>query len=89
MSTRPKHRGAPSQQTVSSAACSVHEFARGSRVAPAVYTVPEFCSSHRISRALFYIMAREGRGPAIIKAGRRTLVSKEAAEQWRARMEAA
>jgi hypothetical protein len=51
------------------------------------FTVPEFCETHRISRALFYILARDGRGPAIIKAGRRTLISAEAAEAWRRRME--
>src|SRR5260370_21874123 len=59
------------------------------QVPPAAFTVPEFCSAHRISRALFYIMARDGRGPRLIKAGRRTLISAEAAEHWRRRMEAA
>lgn len=58
------------------------------RVVPAAFTIPEFCAAHRISRALFYILAREGRAPAIIKAGRRTLVSVEAAANWRRAMEA-
>ena len=58
------------------------------QVPPAAFTVPEFCSAHRISRALFYIMARDGRGPAIFKCGRRTLISIEAANDWRRRMEA-
>jgi len=58
-------------------------------VAPAAFTIPEFCAAHRISRALFYILAREGRAPAIIKAGRRTLISNEAAARWRRDMEAA
>jgi hypothetical protein len=51
------------------------------------YSVPEFCSSHRISRGLFYRLLQERRGPKIFKAGRRTLISTEAAAEWRARME--
>ena len=58
-------------------------------VAVAAFTIPEFCNAHRISRALFYVLAREGRAPAIIKAGRRTLISAEAAARWRRDMEAA
>jgi len=58
-------------------------------VAVAAFTIPEFCEAHRISRALFYVLAREGRAPAIIKAGRRTLISAEAAARWRRDMEAA
>ena len=50
-------------------------------------SVDEFCREHSISRGLFYRLLREGRGPTIIHAGRRTLVSKEAAEEWRRRME--
>lgn len=58
-------------------------------VALAAFTIPEFCAAHRISRALFYILARDGRAPAIIKAGRRTLISSESAARWRRDMEAA
>ena len=58
-------------------------------VSPFAFTVPEFCAAHRISRALFYILARDGRAPAVIKAWRRTIISTEAAASWRARMEAA
>ena len=50
-------------------------------------SIPEFCSAHRISRALFYILQRTGRGPRIMRVGRRTLVSAEAAAEWRRRME--
>jgi hypothetical protein len=56
---------------------------------PIAFTVPEFCEAHRISRALFYILLKDGRGPAIIKAGRRTLIAADAAAAWRRRMEAA
>jgi hypothetical protein len=54
-----------------------------------MYSVAEFCRDHGISRGLFYSLLREGRAPRVIKAGRRTLISREAAEEWRQRMEAA
>ncbi len=54
-----------------------------------IYSVTDFCREHGISRGLFYSLLREGRGPRVIKAGRRTLISREAAEEWRRRMESA
>jgi hypothetical protein len=54
---------------------------------PAAFTVSEFCEAHRISRALFYLLVREGTGPRILKAGRRTLITIDAAAEWRRRME--
>lgn len=50
-------------------------------------SVTEFCREFGISRGLFYCLLRKGQGPSIIKAGRRTLISQEAAEQWRRGME--
>lgn len=50
-------------------------------------TVDEFCQAHRISRGTFYNLLRDGRGPAVMKIGARTLVSIEAAAAWRRRME--
>ena len=55
----------------------------------AAFSVTEFCREHGISRGLFYILLRDGRGPRIMKAGRRTLISHEAAAEWRERMEVA
>ena len=57
---------------------------------PAVanFDVDSFCEAHKISRAFFYRLVKEGRGPTITKLGARTLVSIEAAAEWRARMEA-
>lgn len=51
------------------------------------FSVDSFCRAHGISRGLFYKLAREGRGPAIMKLNTRTLISREAAEEWRRRME--
>jgi hypothetical protein len=47
------------------------------------YSVDEFCRRHSICRANFYNLVRAGQGPLIKKAGKRTLISKEAAAAWR------
>jgi hypothetical protein len=49
--------------------------------------VDGFCREHGISRAHFYNLLKHGDGPAIMKVGRRTLISAEAAAAWRHRME--
>jgi predicted DNA-binding transcriptional regulator AlpA len=51
------------------------------------YSVREFCQAHGISRALFYKLEAAGRGPRVMKIGRRTLISKVAAEEWRSHIE--
>ncbi len=52
------------------------------------FTVSEFCEAHgRMSRTLFYSLVKEGKGPRLMKIGRRTLVSQEAAADWRRAME--
>ena len=50
--------------------------------------VSGFCREHGISRAHFYNLLKRGDGPVIMKVGRRTLISAEAAAEWRRRMEA-
>ena len=52
-----------------------------------MYSVIEFCQAHRISRGTFYKLLGEGLGPTAVKIGRRTLISSEAAQEWRRRME--
>jgi hypothetical protein len=51
------------------------------------YSVAEFCDAHCISRALFYLLQARGDGPRIMKAGKRTLISVDAAQEWCERME--
>ena len=53
-----------------------------------VFSVNEFCRRHGICRATFYNLLKTGRGPAFMKVGSRVLISREAAEQWRRKMEA-
>lgn len=52
------------------------------------YTFPGFCSDHHISRSFLYKLIKEGQGPRLMKIGRRTLISTEAAADWRAKIEA-
>lgn len=52
------------------------------------YSIPQFCSAHCISRALFYVLLKNGQAPDIMKLGRRTLISAEAAEMWRKKITA-
>ena len=54
---------------------------------PVTYDVNAFCRAHRISRAHFYKLVKERRGPRLMKVGRRTLISTEAARDWRQAME--
>ena len=50
-------------------------------------SIPSFCQAHGISRATFYNLMKRGEGPTVMKVGKRTLVSDEAAAAWRRRME--
>ena len=50
-------------------------------------SITEFCHDHGISRSVFYRLTKERRAPRAVKVGRRTLISREAAEAWRRRME--
>jgi predicted DNA-binding transcriptional regulator AlpA len=51
------------------------------------YSVAAFCAAHGLSRAMLYLLLKDGKAPAVMKIGRRTLVSVEAAATWRKRME--
>ena len=53
------------------------------------FSISEFCRRHGISRAHFYNLSKSGDAPAVMRVGRRTLVSAEAAAAWRRRMEEA
>ena len=61
--------------------------AHSAPVPHACFTINEFCQAHRISRSHFYDLTRRGQGPTIMKAGYATLISIEAAAEWRRRME--
>ncbi len=51
------------------------------------FSITGFCAAHSISRALFYLLIKRGDAPKLMKVGRRTLISQEAAADWRKQME--
>jgi hypothetical protein len=53
------------------------------------YGVDDFCARHGISRAYLYLLWQRGDGPRCMQVGSRRLISREAAADWRARMETA
>ena len=69
----------------------IAQAASAARFAPGgeVFTIEEFCRAHRISRSLYFRMKWDGYGPREMKVGRRVLVSKEAAADWRREREVA
>jgi len=56
---------------------------QGNVTGKACYSVDEFCSAHAISRAMFYKLRADGKAPRTMSVGSRTLVSYEAAADWR------
>lgn len=50
-------------------------------------SVNEFCEAHGICRATLYNLWRDGKGPRFFHAGRRRLITPEAAAEWRHKME--
>ena len=57
-------------------------------IPPAAYSIKAFCIAHNISEAFFFKLKKEGRGPREMAVGRRTLISIEAAADWRHEREA-
>lgn len=51
------------------------------------FSIKEFCELHAISRSFFYVLREKGKAPRLMKVGRRTLISAEAAAEWRKNME--
>jgi len=54
---------------------------------PDVFTIAEFCAVHHISRTTFYALKKAGQGPRTFKVGRRVLITREAADDWRKKLE--
>jgi hypothetical protein len=51
------------------------------------YSIEHFCCAHGLGRSTLYKLIKEGRGPRLMKVGKRTLISAEAAAEWRKRFE--
>lgn len=56
-------------------------------IALGALSVKQFCQSYGISRTTFYALVKDGRGPALMRPGGRTLISRKAAEAWERDME--
>ena len=54
---------------------------------PHAFTVDEFAEAYRISRATIYNLWRDGEGPTRMRVRGRVLISRDAAEKWRASVE--
>ncbi|NCC61987.1 MAG: transcriptional regulator [Verrucomicrobiae bacterium] len=50
-------------------------------------SINTFCKTYGISRSLFYKLDKAGKAPRTMTVGRRRLISAEAAQEWRERME--
>jgi hypothetical protein len=55
---------------------------------PSLMSVQSFVAEYGISRSLLYKLWKEGGGPKITRVRGRTLISSEAAMEWRRRVEA-
>jgi hypothetical protein len=60
---------------------------RGERPERRAYSVDEYCDVYNFCRATLYNRWREGGGPRRMKVGARTLISVEAAEDYRRQCE--
>lgn len=50
------------------------------------FSVPEFCFAHNICRATLFNLLKAGAGPKLLKVGRRSLITADAAREWRERL---
>jgi hypothetical protein len=52
-------------------------------------SILEFCAAFGLSEDFFYKLKRQGQAPRLMRVGSRTLISMEAADEWRKAREAA
>jgi predicted DNA-binding transcriptional regulator AlpA len=52
-------------------------------------SIIEFCEAFGISEDFFYKLKRQGQTPKLMKVGKRTMISMEAANEWRIERETA
>ncbi len=46
-------------------------------------SIAQFCKNNNISLAMYFKLQREGRGPAVMKVGRRSIISDASEDAWR------
>jgi hypothetical protein len=52
------------------------------------FLIEEWCEKRRISRAFYYVMRREGKGPRELRNGRKVTITHEADMEWQRAREA-
>jgi len=52
------------------------------------YKIEEWCERRRISRAFYYVMKRQGRGPRELRNGRKVTITRQADAEWQKAREA-
>lgn len=65
----------------------MHEVTQGGAARRALWPIDEFCSSHGISKTTAYDLLSSGALTAV-KVGRRSLLTAESVERWRASLPA-
>jgi hypothetical protein len=58
-------------------------------VVAAAFTIAEFCTAHRISRATYYNLKQRGQAPDEARVLGRIIITKESAAAWRRKRTAA
>jgi predicted DNA-binding transcriptional regulator AlpA len=53
------------------------------------FDIPSFAAAFGFSEAFFYKLVSQGQGPRLMKIGRRTFITFEAADEWQRQREAA
>ena len=65
-------------------------YARGPpQLAVAAFTIPEFCTAHRISRTFYYELRKRGLGPDEAELLGKKIITHESAAKWRKQRTAA
>jgi hypothetical protein len=54
----------------------------------AAYTIDEWCHWRRLSKALYFKLQRQGKGPRVTRINRKVTISREADAAWAAAREA-
>ncbi len=47
-----------------------------------MFSIIEFCQYCRISRSFFYLLQRQGKGPALTRIGARVLIARDTVDEW-------
>jgi hypothetical protein len=83
--TTPAHRGKKKSSDVETSASATAPETDGAIDAMSIRV---FCKRHGISPSFFHYLQKHGKGPRTMKLGQRTLVTTEAAADWRREREA-